>query len=82
MGKALNKVLSHSPYSTLYSGTSIKRSAQILWKFVRYIVHLAQFFFVRSFLFFAVNMHLSACLEGASFFVVFSFQVCLLVIFT
>ena len=43
------------------------------------------FFFVvvvRLFLFFAVNMHLSACWEGASFFVVFSFQVCLLVIIT
>ena len=42
------------------------------------------FFFavVRLFLFFAVNIHLSACWEGASFFVVFSFQEYLLVIFT
>ena len=36
----MNKVLSHSPYGTWYSGTSIKRRAKRLGKFVRYSEHL------------------------------------------
>ena len=74
-GKALNKVLSHSPYSTSYSGASIKRSAKRLCKFVLYIEHLDATNCISViavmlsvlFLFFAVNMHLSACWESVFF---------------